>query len=148
MDYIIERTNAVPRILAASKAQTSFQDLGPTIGRLMREVYAFLKTAPVKQSGPSIVLYWDDQFNLEAGVEVSAKFEPQGSIGCTVMPSGPAVKCVHPGPYIGIPDAHRAIHAWCQSNGVSIAGPNWEIYGDWSRDESKLRTEIYYLVRL
>lgn len=27
-----------------------------------------------------------------------------------------------------------------------LAGINWEIYGDWNEDESKLETEIFYLL--
>jgi hypothetical protein len=27
-----------------------------------------------------------------------------------------------------------------------MAGPRWEIYGDWYEDQSQLETEVYYLL--
>ena len=42
--------------------------------------------------------------------------------------------------------AHDAVHAWRRANGRRIGAMSWEVYGDWTEDESKLETEIFYLL--
>jgi effector-binding domain-containing protein len=42
--------------------------------------------------------------------------------------------------------AHAAIHQWVRENGRKLAGPSWEVYGDWSDDPAKLRTDIFCLL--
>ena len=57
----------------------------------------------------------------------------------------------HFGPYNKLSEAHRAIREWCVAKSLSLAGPNWEIYGhwveEWNVDPSKIRTDVFYLVR-
>jgi effector-binding domain-containing protein len=53
---------------------------------------------------------------------------------------------VHRGPYEGLGSAHQVIWDWCAANGREMAGPRWEIYGDWYEDQSQLETEVYYLL--
>jgi hypothetical protein len=36
---------------------------------------------------------------------------------------------------------------WCAEQGRPLAGPRWEIYGDWREDPAELETEVYYLLR-
>ena len=54
---------------------------------------------------------------------------------------------VHRGGYDRLRDAHDAINAWCAANGHELAGPRWEIYGDWHEDPAQLETEVYWLLR-
>ncbi len=32
--------------------------------------------------------------------------------------------------------------------GLELAGPRWEIYGDWREDPADLETEVYYLLQV
>jgi effector-binding domain-containing protein len=47
-------------------------------------------------------------------------------------------------------EAHNAIRRWCASNGHTLSGPNWEVYGHWQDawniHPSQLRTDVYYLL--
>ena len=65
-------------------------------------------------------------------------------------PAGLVAATTHFGPYGLMHEAHAAIRRWCQSNGHTLAGPSWEIYGHWTdecnRDPSKITTEICYLI--
>lgn len=36
----------------------------------------------------------------------------------------------------------RAVRAWYVAGGLELAGPNWEIYGDWNDDPAKLETAM------
>ncbi len=73
-------------------------------------------------------------------------FEGDGTVSCSETPGGTVATTAHMGPYSEIPGAHGAVRQWCKDNGRKIAGPNWEVYGDWSDDPSQLRTDIYYLL--
>jgi effector-binding domain-containing protein len=61
-------------------------------------------------------------------------------------PSGRAAHTLHRGPYDGLPGAYDAIHAWAQSVGATLSGTAWEIYSDWTDDQSKLETDVYCLL--
>jgi effector-binding domain-containing protein len=69
----------------------------------------------------------------------------------SVTPAGEVATVAHFGPYGGLGDAHRAIRDWCAANHRTLAGPNWEVYGhwvpEWNDDPSKIRTDVYYLLR-
>ncbi len=34
-----------------------------------------------------------------------------------------------------------------QTHCAGLAGPRWEIYGDWHEDVSELETEVFYLLQ-
>jgi effector-binding domain-containing protein len=53
----------------------------------------------------------------------------------------------HIGPYEKLAEAHAAMRAWCKARDCLLAGPNWEIYGDWDDDPDRLRTDVFYLLR-
>jgi effector-binding domain-containing protein len=148
MDYEVELLEVQAHPLAAVKQATDSAALGRTIIRLLDQVYAFLRDAraPVKQAGHNIVLYFDGGSTIEAGVEVSGAFENEGTVKATTTPSGRAAHTVHFGPYSGLPTAHKAARAWCAANRYALEEPCWEVYGDWDADETRLRTDVYYLL--
>jgi hypothetical protein len=41
--------------------------------------------------------------------------------------------------------AYDAIKAFCDTQRM-VAGVHWEVYGDWSEDPAKLRTDVYATV--
>jgi effector-binding domain-containing protein len=53
---------------------------------------------------------------------------------------------VHVGPHSGLGEAHREVIDWCGRQGLTPAGPRWEIYGPHRDDERALTTEAAYLV--
>jgi effector-binding domain-containing protein len=149
MTYKIGIEQAAPRRLAVASAQTTFTDLPATIGRLFGEVYAFIGAGGAKQSGHNIVVYRrceGETLDIEVGVEIAEEFKAGGKIGLSRTPAGNVARTVHVGPYSGLIEAHRAVRGWCLAHGHAIAGPNWEIYGDWCADQAQLRTEVCYLV--
>jgi effector-binding domain-containing protein len=63
-----------------------------------------------------------------------------------VLPAGEVATAVHRGPYDRLGDTHQAIHDWCAGHERTLAGPRWEVYGDWHEDPAQLETEVYYLL--
>jgi effector-binding domain-containing protein len=147
MTYHVELVQSEPRPLAVVEAQATRATLHLTIPKCLEAVYAFLRTASVHQNGQNVVLYLDDESNLEVGVEVSGHFEDVEPVVWSSVPQGWAAKTTHTGRYEDLPMAHAAVRSWCARNGRPLAGPNWEVYGDWEDDRDKLVTVVYYLLQ-
>ena len=147
MTYQVQIVNARPTLLAAVRSRTTQQALGTLIPQALAAVYVFLKTAPVRQQGHNVVVYLDAVMNVEIGIQVSAEFDHTATILCSATPGGTAAKTLHLGPYSALPQAHAAVRRWGTENSRELAGPNWEVYGDWHDDPQKLRTDVYYLLK-
>lgn len=146
MSNQISVNQVLPRRLAVVREQTELHLLSAVIPNLLKEVYSFLKDAPVVQTGQNVVLYMDAKPTIEVGVEVSGPFERSGRVFPSLTPGGMTVSMEHQGPYAGLPATHQAIKSFCAGTGRIPVGPNWEIYGDWEKDQQKLRTQVFYLV--
>ena len=79
--------------------------------------------------------------------ELAREFEPTETVVCSATPAGTVARTVHFGPYNRLRAAHNAVRAWCKQNQRETPLPFWEIYGDWSDDPAKLRTEVLYLLK-
>jgi effector-binding domain-containing protein len=71
--------------------------------------------------------------------EFYAGFKENGN---ATTPSGLVATMVYFGPYDRMKPAHEAIHRWARENDYRLAGPSWEVYGHWSDDPTKLRTDM------
>jgi effector-binding domain-containing protein len=113
-------------------------------------VWNVLKAQGVKGTGRHVALYWDDEFNLDIGVELSAPFAGHDEVVAAATPTGTVATLAHFGPYHQLPAAHQELRRWCRDNGHTLAGPNWELYGhwihEWCDDPSLIRTDVYYLL--
>ena len=63
------------------------------------------------------------------------------------VPGGIAATVVRMGLYQKLSEAHTAVRRWCVEHGYALAGPNWEIYGDWTDNPDELCTDIFYLLQ-
>jgi effector-binding domain-containing protein len=142
---------AETRHLAVVRHRARRDELSKVVPKACGVVWEALRAEQIKGAGRHIAIYLDDQINLEVGVEMAAPFPGHGEVVASFIPTGLAAGTVHLGPYESLHEAHRAIHDWCTRNGHTLAGPNWEIYGhwtdDWNCDPSKIRTDVFYLLR-
>jgi effector-binding domain-containing protein len=114
---------------------------------LLDEVYAVLARPGAPSPGCNVMLYRDDVPHVEVGVEVPAPFAAAGPVISSALPGGTVAVTVHRGPYDQLDAAHRAVRAWCAAHGHELAGPRWEVYGDWREDPADLETTVSYLIR-
>jgi hypothetical protein len=49
--------------------------------------------------------------------------------------------------YQKLSEARTAVRRWCAEPNHALAGPNWEIYGDWTDNPDELRTDVFYLLQ-
>ncbi|MFT3726378.1 MAG: GyrI-like domain-containing protein [Terricaulis sp.] len=153
MKYDISVATVAPRKLAAVRGQARLGEIGTVAMPALDKVYAFLSTRQDLQqpSSHNLFLYHhpanrSDPMTIDFGVEVASAFAAEGGVVCVETPAGQAARTLYVGPYSQMHPAHQAIHQWCAKNGKRIGGISWEVYGDWTEDESKLETEIFYLL--
>ena len=157
MSYEVQVIDVQPGALAVIKGQATKSDLSAKIGALFNQVYAELPKGLVKQAGQNVVVYWNDEgVNLletpegcpiDIGVQVAAPFENGGGLTCSATPAGTVATVAHFGPYNEMHKGYDALFKWCNEHGRILAGPFWEIYGDWEDDPAKIRTDVYCLLK-
>ena len=151
MDYDIRIEQFPGKPLAVVRRQAPKPQLGPVIQQACGVVWNALRAQNVKGAGRHVTIYHDSVYNLEIGVELDAPFSGAGEVLPSSLPAGPVATTIHLGPYQRLGEAHEAIHRWCEANGREPIRPCWEIYGhwldEWNNDPSKIRTDVYYLLK-
>jgi effector-binding domain-containing protein len=51
------------------------------------------------------------------------------------------------GPYNALPAVNTQLNEWCAQQALQLSGVSWEVYGDWSEDQSKLVTELFFRLK-
>jgi effector-binding domain-containing protein len=145
MAYEVKVTEVEPRRIASIEGSAPFNNLAPTIMTLLDTVWAFLRANNVEPTGHNVIKY-DASGLKEVGVEVSGDIPADARVKVSSTPAGRVATAVHWGSYDGLGAATRSVIEWCAANGHQPAGESWEIYGDWSDDAAKLRTDIFLLL--
>jgi len=146
VDYELRLEEVVPRPLAVARGAAIRANLGPTIIILLDKVWPVLREQGVR-TGHNVVMYLDDLAHLEAGVEIFGDFNPTAEVHTSATPHGLAATAVHWGDYSAMAPTYTALRKWCADNGHQLAGPSWEVYGDWHADPQQVRTDIFLLVQ-
>ena len=159
MVYDIQlKTVPTPLPTAIVRRRTGVRELPKVVPDACGVVWRAIKAHGVTGAGRHVALYLDDQINLEVGVELAAPLSgPLATDGGndavipSALPAGSVARAVHFGPYNQLCHAHEAIRDWCAKHSHALAGPNWEIYGhwepSWNADPSRIRTDVFYLLR-
>jgi effector-binding domain-containing protein len=109
-------------------------------------VWAFIRAAGIPDHDRNVVVYLDGEMNLECGVLIPRPFSADGDVIRSATPGGLVATAAHLGPYDRLGDAHQAVFDGCAAQGYRRAGPSWELYGHWTDDPSKLRTDVFWLL--
>ena len=149
MGYVIRLEQHTARPLAVVRRRARSQDLATVVPQACGTVWSVVRAQQVSGAGRHVAVYWDDQINLEVGVELDAPFPGSGEVVGSATPAGPVATTTHYGPYGQLGDAHEAIRRWCGTNRHTLAGPNWEIYShwkdEWNNDPTQICTDVVYL---
>ena len=116
------------------------QTMMPLLGR----VWEFIRKLSIKNDGHNIAIYRNGA--IEAGVRVLELVDGDGDVYCTTTPSGRVATVTHVGPYQRMHESYSVLDQYLQANGLKCAA-SWELYGHWNDDESKLTTDLYYLLK-
>lgn len=91
-----------------------------------------------------------DVVELEVGLVVDGEVEPDGDVIPSALPGGRAARLVHHGAYDGLGEAWAGLLAWVAEQGLTPAGPMWEVYVTEptpETDPASLRTDLFCPVR-
>lgn len=150
-DHIVTTQVAQPRLIAAVHARVAMGSIPKVFGRYLDQVYAAAKAGSIHVDGQNIFLYHrteerPDELDVAFGVGAKAPFATTGSVEPIQLPTGEVATTTHWGSYANLRAAHDAISEWCRANGRRRTGASWEVYGHWTEDESRLRTDVFYLL--
>jgi len=141
------RVQEVPSVtVAVVRGQATQAALPRVIPAVCGEVWEYARAARLSTPGRHVAIYLDRRISFECGVEVGAPFADSDRVVCSSTPSGSAASVTLIGPYSGLAAAHQKLLDWSRETGRAFAGPSWEVYGHWTDDPTRLRTDIYYLL--
>ena len=153
MSYEVVTKIVSAQPLAAVRRRVLIGEVGRTWKPALDLVWEFLRRHDgLRRDGHNCFLYHhpskrEASMDVDFGVQVVRSFEAEGEVICTETPAGEVVMTTHAGSYDKLRAAHDSIHSWRTETGRAFAGCSWEIYGDWTDDETKLETQILYLLR-
>ena len=151
----IEIETVTEQPLAAVLERVRQRDIGTRVRPNLDHVYAFLKEHPDLrfQGAHNVLLYrhkddprTDGRMHVEYAVQVRRAFARTGDVFASATPAGRIATATHVGPYERLGDAHGIVQRWCSANHHRLAGIDWETYGDWTDDPTKLETTVCYLL--
>jgi effector-binding domain-containing protein len=148
-EYAVTTQTARPRPIAAVRARLPIRDVSRRFAEYLNQVYAASRSGAIELDGQNIFVYSGDaggEADVEFGVGAKRTFTGTGAVVLSATPSGRVATTTHWGDYAGLGAAHHAVVRWCESQGLALAGPRWEVYGHWSDDPATRRTDVYYLL--
>ena len=150
MEHSIRCEQLGSRPLAVVRRRARPEELSKVVPDACGVVWRVIRSQQIPGAGRHVAVYLDGQINLEVGVELEAPFGGYGEVVGSTTPAGTVATTTHFGPYGLLHEAHDAIRLWCRTNGHTLTGPNWEIYGhwkdEWNSDPTKITTDVFYLL--
>lgn len=150
MNHVVRLEQLGSRPLAVVRRRAGARELAKVVPEACGTVWNALRSQQVTGAGRHVAVYFDNEINLEVGVELDGPFAGCGEVVPSATPPGHVATTTHHGPYHRLGEAHEAIRQWCARHGHVLAGPNWEVYGhwkdEWNRDPSLITTEVFYLL--
>lgn len=145
-------TVATPRAIAAVRARLPIRRVPTMFSEYLNQVYAASRDGLIQLDGQNIFVYRSvtgakDEADIEFGVGITAPFSPIGAVRYSELPVGEVATVTHWGNYAGLGEAHGAVLDWCRAHDRKPVGTRWEVYGHWTDDPARLRTDVYYLLQ-
>ena len=149
--YTVSTQMTVPRTIAAVHARVPIGAVSTTFRRYLDQVYTAARSGAVHLDGQNVFVYRvvadrPTELDVAFGVGVTTPFTSVGAVEPTSLPDGEVATTTHWGNYAELGAAHAAVEEWCRTNGRRRAGPSWEVYGHWTDDETRLRTDVFHLL--
>lgn len=128
----------------------SVRDIVPTTGisQLFGEVFTYLGQHRVNPAGPTMGIYYDEEFreeavDIEAAVPVSGAVPSGKRVKCRELPAVEEVACIiHEGTFDTLAGTYGQLMAWIEANGYRMAGPIREVYVQWAEPDGDPSTNV------
>ena len=145
---LVTLQHATPRAIAAVRARLPISHVPASFTTYLNQVYAAARYGAIPLDGQNIFVYRGgasgEDADADFGVGVRSPFESHGAVTCRELPTGECAVATHWGDYAQLDVTHDAVLAWCRANGRAPTGTRWEVYGHWTDDPTRRRTDVYY----
>ncbi len=133
-----------PQHGAGIEIYAKWPDVAPTIRKTFDRLYA--AGALVPGHGHNFILYFNE--TKEGGTLLVGVLDrqPGGAdpdVKVAHIPGGRVITAPHLGDYARMRDTYDVLHAEVKAKGLRRAPMSLEVYGDWSNDPAKVRTDLY-----
>jgi effector-binding domain-containing protein len=150
MTYAVElrKVAATPLLVVRRRARQA--ELSKIVPDGCGTVWNYIRAAGIRSAGRHVAMYRAADAGLldvEVGVEVGADAAGSGDVVLSATPAGTVATTTHFGSYAGLDAANAAINQWCDANHHQLAGPSWEVYGHWTDEPEKVRTDVFWLLK-
>src|SRR3982750_3909877 len=99
MSYDVRVEHVHGRPLAVVRRRAAGHELAKVVPDACGTVWSVIQARKVVGAGRHVALYWDDEVNLEVGVEVDAPIPGYGEVVGSATPDGEVATVMHFGPY-------------------------------------------------
>jgi effector-binding domain-containing protein len=137
------------QLTAVVKAKVPMAEIPQAERSARAKLDTAIRALDVEPLGPAFTLWrppTEGRLDMEPGIVVSRAFVPHGDVVPSALPAGRAAHLLLTGPYDGIPGAWNRLFAWCAGERLTLAGTNWQVYGDENDDPARLTTSLYALL--
>lgn len=120
-----------PSTTAVLRERVAMSDLRGFFDRAFGEVLRVVRTQHVEVIGPPFAMYHGtptDTIDITAGFPVAAPILPDGEVGPSALPGGPAAQLLHRGSYDLLAEAYDRLVSWMGQQGYRPADVMWESY--------------------
>ena len=147
MNFTIENISSRP--IVGIRAQTTMEEIGDNIRKLMPELGAFVGD---RIAGPPLARWhsWEDNAGeMEVAVPVREPMEGTDRIRPSELPAGRAAVAMHIGPFDTVADTWNAFGAWMNEQGLERVASPWEEYLSDPRETppEELQTRIVWPIK-
>jgi len=152
MNYPVVTKTVSAQTIAAVRRRVRIGEVARAWKLALDLVWEFLcQQEGLRTDGHNCFLYHhlahgEAEMVVDFGVQVIRPFPDAGEVVCTETPAGEVAMTTHIGSYGKLVAAHEAINSWRAATGRVFGACSWEIYGDWTDDEAKLETQVFYLL--
>jgi hypothetical protein len=117
------------------------RDYAGTAFKLSGKMWQTVKTNNLKNKGLNIWVYEPNE-KVFAGVELDSSPNPDLGLEKKNITLKKYAYYKHIGPYNLVKQSGQAMQDELKKRGLAISSPYIEIYGHWTKDETKLETEL------
>jgi effector-binding domain-containing protein len=121
------------------RTQTPFKGMSKVVGKLFKEISAWIKQYGVEPAGPPFlrfhVIDMAGEMDIEVGVPVATAMPGDERVSPGVLPAGRYASLVYSGSGLA---GNRALIEWARANGIA-----WDRWDDAKGDAFRARYESY-----
>jgi len=151
--YEINISNVESQIAISIRDNCTAEELGKKFGEIYGEIGLYIKSQDLKFASHLFGIYHSfspQNVDVEAGVPVSGRPEPEGRMRIMKTYGGKAVYLKYYGPYDKLSEGWNDMLNYVNENKLVASAPCFEVYitdpGS-EPDSSKWLTELYYPIK-